>query len=310
MNNARAMWWMLATFRLSVLSIILMMSPMTTLAEKAPGYENYKEGYKGYLGDGIISGGERSTDELARAVQNPIADLISVPFQNNTNFNFGPRERTQNVLNIQPVIPVDISDEWLMITRTILPVVSQPSLFRGDDGRENGLGDTLFSAFFSPKDQERWLGGSWLWGVGPALLLPTSTDDALGPGEWGAGPSVVFLTMPGKWVIGSLFSNVWSFSHDDDDDKVNVFTWQPFVNYNLHGGWYLTTSPLITANWEADSDNRWTVPVGGGVGRIMRFGKQPVNLSLAGYYNVEKPDEIGPEWSLRFTLQLLFPRGG
>jgi hypothetical protein len=310
MNNAYKMRWILAVYRLSVLSIVLMMAPMTTLAEKAPGYESYKEGHKGYLGDGILTEGESETAELARAVQNPVADLISVPFQNNTNFNFGPRERTQNVLNIQPVIPVDLNEDWLMITRTIIPVVSQPSLFPGDDGRENGLGDTVFSAFFSPRDQSRWLGGRWLWGVGPALLLPTSTDDRLGPGEWGAGPSVVFLTMPGNWVVGSLFSNVWSFTHDDDDDKVNLFTWQPFVNYNLDGGWYLTTSPLITANWEADSDNTWTVPVGGGVGRIMRFGKQPVNLSLAGFYNVEKPDDIGPEWSVRFTLQLLFPTGG
>ena len=310
MNNTYEMRWMLAVCRLSVLSVVLMMTPMTTLAEKAPGYENYKEGYKGYLGDGILTEGESETAELARAVQNPVADLISVPFQYNTNFNFGPRERTQNVLNIQPVIPVDLNEDWLMITRTIIPVVSQPSLVPGDDGRKNGLGDTVFSTFFSPKDQSRWLGGSWLWGVGPALLLPTSTDDRLGPGEWGAGPSVVLLTMPGNWVVGSLFSNVWSFTHDDDDDKVNLFTWQPFVNYNLNGGWYLTTSPLITANWEADSDNTWTVPVGGGVGRIMRFGRQPVNLSLAGFYNVEKPDDIGPEWSVRFTLQLLFPRGG
>ena len=310
MNNTYEMRWMLAVCRLSVLSVVLMMTPMTTLAEKAPGYENYKEGYKGYLGDGILTEGESETAELARAVQNPVADLISVPFQYNTNFNFGPRERIQNVLNIQPVIPVDLNEDWLMITRTIIPVVSQPSLFKGDDGRKNGLGDTVFSAFFSPRDQSRWLGGRWLWGVGPALLLPTSTDDRLGPGEWGAGPSVVFLTMPGNWVVGSLFSNVWSFTHDDDDDKVNLFTWQPFVNYNLDGGWYLTTSPLITANWEADSDNTWTVPVGGGVGRIMRFGRQPVNLSLAGFYNVEKPDDIGPDWSIRFTLQLLFPRGG
>ena len=310
MNNAHEMRWMLAVYRLSVLLIVLVMTPMTTLAEKAPGYENYKEGHTGYLGDGILTKGESETAELARAVQNPVADLISVPFQNNTNFNFGPRERTQNVLNIQPVIPVDLNEDWLMITRTIIPVVSQPSLFPGDDGRENGLGDTVFSAFFSPRDRSRWLGGRWLWGVGPALLLPTSTDDRLGPGEWGAGPSAVFLTMPGDWVIGSLFSNVWSFSHDDDEDKVNLFTWQPFVNYNLDRGWYLTTSPVITANWEANSDNTWTVPVGGGVGRIMRFGKQPVNLSLQGYYNVEEPDDFGPEWSVRFTLQLLFPRGG
>jgi len=203
MNNARAMWWMLATFRLSVLSIILMMSPMTTLAEKAPGYENYKEGYKGYLGDGIISGGERSTDELARAVQNPIADMISVPFQNNTNFNFGPRERTQNVLNIQPVIPVDISDEWLMITRTILPVVSQPSLFRGDDGRENGLGDTLFSAFFSPKDQERWLGGKLaLGGRAGAAVADLHGRRA---GAWGVGCRTIRGVPDHAWQMGNRF---------------------------------------------------------------------------------------------------------
>lgn len=310
MNNTYKMRWILAVYRLSVLSIVLMMAPMTASAEKTPGYEDYKDGHVGYLGDGILSAGESETAELARAVQNPVADMISVPFQNNTNFNFGPRERTQNVLNIQPVIPVDLNEDWLMITRTIIPVVSQPSLSKGDDGRKNGLGDTVFSAFFSPKDQARWLGGRWLWGVGPALLLPTSTDDRLGPGEWGAGPSAVFLTMPGDWVIGSLFSNVWSFSHDDDEDKVNLFTWQPFVNYNLDRGWYLTTSPVITANWEANSNNTWTIPVGGGVGRIMRFGRQPVNLSLTGFYNVEKPDDFGPEWSIRFTLQLLFPRGG
>ena len=310
MNNAHETQWMLVVCRLSVLSVVLMMAPMTTLAEKAPGYENYKEGHAGYLGDGILKEGENETAELARAVQNPVADLISVPLQNNTNFNFGPRERTQNVLNIQPVIPVDLNEDWLMITRTIVPVVSQPSLFKGDDGRENGLGDTVFSAFFSPKDQARWLGGRWLWGVGPALLLPTSTDDALGPGEWGAGPSAVFLTMPGDWVIGSLFSNIWSFTDDGDEDEVNLFTWQPFVNYNLDRGWYLTTSPIITANWEADNDDTWTVPLGGGFGRIMRLGKQPVNLSLQGYYNVENSDDIGPDYSIRFTLQFLFPRGG
>ncbi len=144
--------------------------------------------------------------------------------------------------------------------------------------------------------------------MGPAILLPTSTDDRLGAGEWGAGPSAVFLTLQGPWVVGSLFSNIWSFTDDGDEDEVNLFTWQPFVNYNLDGGWYLTTSPLITANWEADSDNTWTVPVGGGFGKIFRIGTRPINASLQGYYNVEEPDDFGPEWSIRFQLQFLFPR--
>jgi hypothetical protein len=258
-----------------------------------------------YLGDGHIDSGEDESSELARAVQNPIADLISLPFQNNTNFEFGPRERTQNVLNIQPVIPFSLGEDWLAITRTILPIVSQPSLFRGQD-RKTGLGDALFTAFLSPSDRDLWIGKKVLWGAGPAILLPTSTDDRLGAGELGAGPSAVFLAMPGKWVIGSLFSQVWSFTGDSD---VSVFTWQPFVNYNMADGWYLTSAPLVTANWKASASDTWTVPLGGGLGRVFRLGSlPPTNASLAAFYNVENPDNVGPEWSLRFTLQFLFPR--
>jgi hypothetical protein len=249
-------------------------------------------------GDGIIEPGENETDELARAVQNPVASLISVPFQNNTNFNFGPREKTQNVLNIQPVWPFELTADWNLITRTIVPVISQPAFTPSQD-RENGLGDTVFSAFLSPRDS-----GQWIWGAGPALLLPTSTDDRLGAGEWGAGPSAVFLTMRGPWVVGSLFSNVWSFT---DDKDVNLFTWQPFVNYNMDGGWYLTSSPIVTANWEADSDDTWTVPFGGGIGKVFRIGNQPMNVSAASYYNVEKPD-FGADWQMRLQIQFLFPK--
>ncbi len=249
-------------------------------------------------GDGIIEPGEDETAELARAVQNPIASLISLPFQNNTNFDVGPRDKTQNIMNIQPVIPFELNEDWNLITRTIVPVISQPAFTPAQD-REFGLGDTVFSAFFSPKDS-----GEWIWGVGPALLLPTSTDDRLGAGEWGAGPSAVVLTIRGPWVVGSLFSNVWSFT---GDEQVNLFTWQPFVNYNLDDGWYLTSAPLITANWEADSDDTWTVPLGGGVGKIFRIGNQPMNVSAAAYYNVEKPD-FGADWQMRVQVQFLFPK--
>ena len=253
-------------------------------------------------GDGIIEQGEDTAEELARAVQNPVASLISVPFQYNTNFNFGPREKTQNVLNIQPVLPFSISENWNLITRTILPVVSQPAFTR-DQSRKDGLGDTLFTTFFSPKDS-----GSWIWGAGPAILIPTSTNDRLGAGEWGAGPSAVFLTIRGPWVVGSLFSNVWSFTGGSDDPDVNVFTWQPFANYNLDKGWYLTSSPVITANWEADSDNTWAIHVGGGFGRVFRVGQQNMNMQLQSFYNIEEPDDIGPEWSIRFQVQFLFPK--
>ncbi len=149
-------------------------------------------------GDGVIEPGEDETAELARAVQNPVASLISVPFQNNTNTNFGPLEKTQNVLNIQPVLPFELNDDWNLITRTIIPVISQPAFAPGQSST-TGVGDTVFSAFFSPKAPTS---GGWIWGVGPAVLLPTASDDRLGFDEWGIGASFVALKMQGPWVFG------------------------------------------------------------------------------------------------------------
>jgi hypothetical protein len=257
-------------------------------------------------GAGHVDPGEDEAGELARAVQNPVADLISLPFQNNTNFEFGPKEKTLNRLNIQPVIPFSIGDEWQVITRTILPIVSQPQLRPGQD-RETGLGDTTFTAFLSPKAGA--FDGKLIWGAGPAVLLPTASDDRLGADKWGLGPSIVALTIQGPWVVGSLFSQVWSTGGSGDED-VSLFTWQYFVNYNLPGGVYLTSSPIITANWEADrSGDKWTVPFGGGIGRIFRFGPSlpPVNASIQGFYNAARPDFVG-RWDLRVQIQLLFPR--
>lgn len=255
----------------------------------------------------------QSQADLAKAAQNPIANMISLPLQNNTSFDYGPQEGTLNVLNIQPVWPIDVNKDWNIITRTILPVVSQPALTPNGD-RENGFGNTTFSAFLSPKST-----GHTTWGAGPVVMIPTSTDSRLGTGKWGLGISVVALTTPGKWVIGSLLSNLWSLSGEEItieappigsvsfDRKVNVFTWQYFVNYNLDKGWYLTTSPIITANWEASGGNKWTVPFGGGVGKIFKVGKQPMNASAQAFYNAEKP-QFGADWSARLQLQWLFPK--
>jgi hypothetical protein len=243
---------------------------------------------------------DKGTADLAKATQNPLASMISLPFQNNTNFGIGPGDDTQNILNIQPVMPFGLNDNWNFITRTIIPVISQPGITPGDS-RTFGLGDTTFTGWMSPKNS-----GKWIWGAGGALVIPTSTDSDLGNGEWALGPSVVLLTMPGKWVIGSLFSNIWSIDTDNNDD-INFFTWQYFINYNMKDGWYLVSAPIITANWEANSDNTWTVPFGGGVGKIFRIGKLPLNGQVSGYYNVEKPDS-GADWQLRIQLQLLFPK--
>ncbi|MDA9981874.1 transporter [Gammaproteobacteria bacterium] len=260
------------------------------------------------LTTGAAHAQEQSESDLAKAAQNPIANLISLPFQNNTNFNFGPTEKTQNILNIQPVYPITLGENWNLITRTILPVISQPL---PDGDRKNGLGDTVFTGFFSPRNS-----GSLTWGVGPVVLIPTATDDALGSDQWGLGASVVLLTTPGPWVIGSLFSNLWSGTDksasndilgDDVQQKINLFTWQYFINYNFSNGTYLTSAPIMTANWEADSGNRWTVPLGGGIGKVAKWGKQPINASIQGYYNVERP-EFGADWQLRLQLQFLFPK--
>lgn len=243
---------------------------------------------------------EAELESLAKTAQNPLATMISLPFQNNTNLNIGPNDSSQNILNIQPVWPFKVNDDWNLITRTIIPVVSNPDVLTGE-GRVDGVGDTIFTSWFSPNDS-----GEITWGVGPVFLLPTATKDSLGQDTWGAGLSAVVLAMPGDWVVGSLFSNVWSVGSGDAD--INLFTWQYFINYNLDDGWYLVSAPIITANWEADSDHRWTVPFGGGVGKIFRVGKQPINAQLSLYNNVVTPDDYGSEWQVRAQVQFMFPK--
>lgn len=245
---------------------------------------------------------EAETHDLAKQSQNPLASLISVPFQNNTNFGAGPNDRTQNILNIQPVIPVTLG-KLNLISRAIMPVVNQPDLF-SDTGGEIGLGDINYTLWFSPAES-----GALSWGVGPAIVLPTATDDTLGTGKWSAGPSVVLVTMPGHWVLGTLLSNTWSFAGDSGRADVNSFLWEYFVTYNLPKGWYFTSTPNVTANWEAPRGQRWTVPFGGGFGRVFRIGRQAMNWQLQAFGNAVHPDG-GASWTLRLSLTLLFPKRG
>jgi opacity protein-like surface antigen len=238
-------------------------------------------------------------EDLAKKSQNPIADLVSVPFQSNTNFNAGPFNRTQEVLNIQPVVPLHINADWNLISRTIMPVISQPNpIF---DSSTNGLGDITEELFLSPLHS-----GALIWGVGPVFTVPSATDPILGQGKVLLGPTVVLLTTPGHWVIGVLANNQWSVGGDPLRPRVNTFLAQPFINYNLAHGWFLTSSPLITANWLAAPGQQWVVPVGGGVGRVFKLGDQPVSASIAGYYNAINPSGA-PNWQLRAELSLLFP---
>ena len=242
---------------------------------------------------------------LAKKAQNPLEDMISLPFQNNIYFKAGSKDATINTLDIMPVIPFKLNEEWNLITRTIIPITNQPSLFPGMDSAA-GFGDINPTFFFSPVTKP----GEWIWGVGPTFTLPTHTDDELGTDRWSAGPAVVLLTMQGHWVVGALANNQWSFAgpgNKPDHSKVNQLLVQPFANYNLPKGWYICSSPIITADWEADSGQKWTVPLGGGFGRLVKIGKMPVNFQLQAFSNVVHPD-YGPDWSLRFQIQLLFPK--
>jgi hypothetical protein len=238
---------------------------------------------------------DHATD-LAKKLQNPVADLISVPLQNNFNFGYGPENNMQYVLNIQPVIPQHISERWNWIHRTIFPVINQPSPVN-----TFGLGDIQYQGFLSPAQP-----GKAIWGVGPVLQVPSATDEQLGTGKWSAGAGAVVLHMVGHWVNGALLNNIWSFAGDSSRSYVSQMLCQPFVNYNLGRGLAVGSAPIITANWAAPSGQQWTVPLGAQVSQIIPIAKVPVNFLLGGYYNIVKPDN-GPEWALRFQIALLFP---
>jgi hypothetical protein len=243
--------------------------------------------------------------DLEKAIQNPIAAMISLPFQNNTDFGLEPGNKAKNVLNVQPVVPVGLGSKVNLIVRTIIPIVSMPKEVYGEDGgRLNGLGDIALSLFLTPAKP-----GKLIWGVGPAMTFPTATDPKLGAQKWAAGPSIIALIQPKGWTFGALAQNTWSYAGDPDRGDVNFFYSQVFITRNLPKGWYVNTAPIITANWEAASGQQWLVPLGAGVGKLFRIGKQPFNAQ-AGYYNFIIAPDNGPDWELRLQLNLLFPKKG
>jgi hypothetical protein len=244
---------------------------------------------------------EDQAAELQKETQNPVANLISVPLQNNTNFNYGPFNRTQDVLNIQPVIPVHLTKDWLLINRIIQPIIWQPYPNQNTGG-EYGLGDMNPTFFLSPAKP-----GKLIWGVGPAFVIPTATSDITGQGQFSIGPSVVVLLQPPLWTIGAITNNVWSVAGESGRAPVNQFLLQYFINYNMKEGWYITSGPILTANWIASNGNVWTVPFGGGVGKIMKLGFQPVNISAQFYGNAVYPAGTSP-WSMRLQIAFLFPK--
>jgi hypothetical protein len=195
-----------------------------------------------------------------------------------------------------------VSKDWNLITRIVTPVIYQPTTSEPINQGAYGFGDLNPSFFLSPAKPHKII-----WGVGTAIVLPTATNPVLGQGKWSMGPTVVVLAQPGKWTVGGLVNNVWSFAGQSSRANVNQMLFQYFINYNLNKGWFITWQPTLTANWEATAGGRWVVPFGGGVGRIMKLGFQPVNLTAQIYGNAVHPPGASP-WGVRLQIAFLFPK--
>jgi hypothetical protein len=243
----------------------------------------------------------QSDEELAKALANPVASLISVPFQFNYNGNFAPEDGEQYYLNIQPVIPISISENWNLISRTILPIVNQDDIAPDFEHRV-GFGATTQSFFFSPKHPTA---AGLVWGVGPAFLVPTATD-GIATNQWGAGVTGVGLVQRGPWTVGGLANHLWSVTGNDEDGEISQTFLQPFVNYTTPRATSFFLNTESTYDWEAE---QWSVPINAGVNQLVKIGEQRVQLGGGVRYWAESP-EFGPQdWGARLVVTFLFPTG-
>ncbi len=242
---------------------------------------------------------EAATDALAKKLQNPIASLISVPFQGNFDFGFDPNDGSRVLVNIQPVIPMSISEDWNLISRVILPVISQSDIF-GPSGNQFGLGDVTLSAFFSPKAPTS---GGFIWGAGPVLALPTATDELLGTEKFGVGPTAVGLMQIGKLTTGLLVNHVWSVAGSDDRADVNNSFFQPFLAKNFPGGYALSLNTELSQNWDADATTG-TINIGGS--KVITLGKQMAQIAVGP--RIPYGNGNGSDWGFRAQFTLLFPK--
>ena len=261
---------------------------------------------------------DAEADTLAKQLSNPISSLISVPFQANEDFGYGPSHNGYKfTLNIQPVIPISISKDWNLILRTIFPIVSQHDLFyvenlpknspvQPQNRSQDGLSDTTQSFFFSPKKPGPF---GLIWGLGPVFLYPTGTHPFLGTGTFSIGPTLVVLKQTGPWTAGALMNQLWSVVIEEHRSSLSQMFLQPFIAYTTKTHTTFTLSSESTANWNnTPGDAKWTVPLIFQISQILKIGKQPISLQIGGKYYADSP-RYGPDWGVRFALTLLYPTG-
>jgi hypothetical protein len=238
---------------------------------------------------------------LAKSLSNPIASLISVPFQLNHDEGYGTGDGTKTFLNVQPVIPLTLTPEWNLIIRTIVPLVTQDDVVPGT-GSQSGLGDITQSFFFSPQAPGP---GGLIWGVGPVVLWPTATESELGAEKWGLGPTGVALVQRGPWTMGALANHIWSVAGDDDRADINATFLQPFISHTSSRGTSITLNTESTYNWDAEE---WSVPINLQVAQVLKIGDQPVQIGGGVRYWAESADGGPDGWGFRLSFTLLYPR--